>query len=174
MYIILEQQVSLASARAAFLNLQKAIHPVNAQNFLTLDAPQLKRIGFSRQKSGYGINLARLITTGKLDLDHLSSMNDNEVREILIGIKGIGHWTADIYLLMALDRRDIWPSGDLALNNAFRQVKNYSNGFSGEEIKTMAAAWRPWRSVAARILWNYYISERNKNRQRKNPSAGPS
>jgi DNA-3-methyladenine glycosylase II len=118
LHIILEQQVSLASARAAFDRLLAAVSPLTAERFLELDDDTLKAVGFSRQKTKYGRGLARAIIEGRLDLNTLDAMDDASAREELTEIKGIGPWTADIYLLMALRRPDVWPSTDLALASA--------------------------------------------------------
>ena len=157
-HIILEQQVSLASALAAYRKLQAAIGLITAESFLTLDAVELKKIGFSRQKADYCRNLAGLIVRGELAIDELNQKNDDEVRATLITVRGIGNWTIDIYLLMALRRKDIWPSGDLALINALQGVKGLAGKPDQQEIEKITEAWKPWRSVAARILWHYYLS----------------
>jgi DNA-3-methyladenine glycosylase II len=114
-YIILEQQVSLASAKAAFDKLTKAVSPLDPTAFLTLDDPTLKAIGFSGQKGRYCRELAQAVLGGSLDVERLPSLSDEQVRTELVRIIGIGRWTADIYLLMALGRPDVWPRGDLAL-----------------------------------------------------------
>jgi len=158
-HIILEQQVSLASAAAAFRKLQAEIDPVNPENFLQLDDWQLKMIGFSRQKSAYARNLAELIVTNQLNLDELVHKSDGQVNDILIPVRGIGRWTIDIYMLMTLQRKDIWPQGDLALAKAFAKLKNIPPGKNDGEMSLITGQWKPWRSVAARILWHFYLSE---------------
>ena len=158
-HIILEQQVSLASARAAYDRLLAAASPLTPARFLELDDVELKRIGFSRQKTAYGRELARAILSGRLDLAGLERLDDGAVRSELMGIKGIGPWTADIYLLMALRRPDVWPSGDLALANAAQRVKRLVSRPTPGELEGLGADWRPWRAVAARLLWHYYLSE---------------
>lgn len=160
-YIILEQQVSLASARAAFTRLGGALGAITPQAFLTLDDLQLKGIGFSRQKSGYCRGLARSIVNGELDLADLPHLDDAAARGRLLSIRGIGPWTADIYLLMVLLRPDIWPAGDLALMSALRDVKGLAARPAPQEIEAITSAWRPWRAVAARLLWHHYLSIRN-------------
>ena len=114
-WIILEQQVSLASARAAFNKLQGAIERITPQDFLKLNDVELKQIGFSRQKAAYCRGLALAIQNNELDLEGVAHLEDADARAVLLNVKGIGLWTADIYLLMALRRPDIWPAGDLAL-----------------------------------------------------------
>jgi len=158
-YIILEQQVSLASARAAFMRLKEAIK-ITPKNFLTLDDTTLKTIGFSRQKTLYCRILAETILEKGLDLKALSNMNDEDVRATLKNLKGIGDWTVDIYLLMSLLRADIFPQGDLALIVAMQKLKQLPSRPTNDEMKTMAENWKPYRAAAARILWHYYLSER--------------
>jgi DNA-3-methyladenine glycosylase II len=157
-HIILEQQVSLASARAAYERLLAAADPLTPERFLELDEYTLKEIGFSRQKTGYARGLARAIVEGRLGLSALGGMEDEAVQSALMQIKGIGPWTADIYLLMALRRPDIWPRGDLALAVAVQQVKGLEARPTEDELETIGAAWRPWRAVAARLLWHHYLS----------------
>jgi DNA-3-methyladenine glycosylase II len=158
-HIILEQQVSLASARAAYDRLLEAASPLTPARFMELDGAELKRIGFSRQKTAYGRELAGAILDGRLNLAELGTLDDADVRSELMGIKGIGPWTADIYLLMALRRPDVWPSGDLALASAAQRVKGLAARPSPEELDTLGVDWAPWRAVAARLLWHYYLSE---------------
>ena len=157
-HIILEQQVSLASAQAAFDRLVTAISPLTPERFIELDDISLKIIGFSRQKTAYTRHLAELIAQGSLNLDMLSTMDDLHARSVLLQIKGIGPWTADIYLLMALRRPDVWPSGDLALAKALQIVKQLPYRPSPDQLNEIIQEWRPWRAVAARILWHYYLN----------------
>jgi len=157
-HIILEQQVSLASARAAYQRLLAAASPLTPARFLDLDDAALKRIGFSRQKTAYSRELARAVLSGRLDLAELETRDDVTVRSELTQIKGIGPWTADIYLLMALRRPDVWPSGDLALATAAQRVKRLASRPTPDELDALGATWKPWRAVAARLLWHYYLS----------------
>ena len=159
LHIILEQQVSLASARAAHTKLLDIASPLTPQGFLKLDDATLKAVGFSRQKASYGRILARSILERELDLEGLTSMNDADVRSELVKIKGIGRWTADIYLLMVLLRPDIWPSGDLALAVAAQNLKRLKTRPTPDQLDRLALGWSPWRAVAARILWHHYLSE---------------
>jgi len=158
MRIILEQQVSLASAQAAFARLQAAASPLTPKQFLKLDDAALKTVGFSRQKTLYGRNLAHAIVSGSLDLERLAALDDDAARDELVRVKGIGQWTADIYLLMALRRPDIWPAGDRALVVAVHRAMRFRSLPTPSKMESIAAAWRPWRAVAARILWHYYLS----------------
>ena len=158
-YIILEQQVSLASAKAAYEKLLEKAGSITSVNFLKLSDAELRSIGFSRQKTSYCRNLAEAIITGRLNLTELSDLNDAQAKEQLMNIKGIGSWTADIYLLTALGRPDIWPNGDIALASAVQKLKGAASRPSFKELNKMSLKWKPWRAVAARILWHYYLSE---------------
>ncbi|MGZ8754937.1 MAG: DNA-3-methyladenine glycosylase family protein [Acidimicrobiia bacterium] len=158
--IILEQQVSLASARAAYDRLRAVIPAVTPENFLTLDDATLRKAGFSRQKAGYGRFLASALVGGSLDLAVIAELPDEQARDTLIGLRGVGPWTADTYLLIALGRPDVWPAGDIALQAAVRDVKGMPTRPSHDEMVEVAEAWRPWRSVAARILWFHYLGGR--------------
>lgn len=168
LYIILEQQVSLASARAAFDRLLVVASPLTPERLLTLDDATLKAIGFSRQKARYGRELATAILAGSLDLAGLERLDDDAVRVELTRVVGIGRWTADIYLLMALRRPDIWPAGDLALVTAAREVLELPMAPKSDEWVALSAAWQPWRAVAARILWHHYLS---RARTRRTPAT---
>jgi DNA-3-methyladenine glycosylase II len=157
-HIVLEQQVSLASAKAAYDRLVAATGRLVPERFLTLTDAELKAVGFSRQKTAYGRGLAQAILDGRLDLADLDTLDDAQVKRRLTSVKGIGSWTADIYLLMVLRRPDTWPSGDLALATAVRRVKRLRCQPTPERLEGLGDAWRPWRAVAARILWHYYLS----------------
>lgn len=157
-HIILEQQVSLASAKAAYDRLQAAVAPLTPAGFLTLDDDELRRIGFSRQKTAYARTLAAAVATGALDLDALATLPDAHVFAQLTALKGIGPWTANVYLLMALRRPDVWPVGDLALALGWQRVAAVDARPSQPELAQIAARWQPWRAVAARVVWHGYLS----------------
>jgi DNA-3-methyladenine glycosylase II len=157
MHIILEQQVSLASAKASFDRLRRAVSPLTPERFLKLGDARLKACGFSRQKTAYGRNLAKVIVDGHLELSALETMDDQSVRVELLKIKGIGPWTANIYLLTVLRRPDIWPSEDLALAVAAQKLKQLKTRPTPKELESLSMVWKPWRAVAARLLWHYYI-----------------
>jgi DNA-3-methyladenine glycosylase II len=156
LHIILEQQVSLASARAAMDRLLAAASPLSPERLLEFNDAEMKRIGFSRQKMRYARLLALALLDG-LDLAALENMEDDEARSALMALTGVGHWSADIYLLMALRRPDVWPRGDLALVSAAQQVKRLPARPSPEEFEALGDAWRPHRAAAARLLWWYYL-----------------
>jgi DNA-3-methyladenine glycosylase II len=122
----------------------------------------LKSLGVTRQKSSYCINITSAILDDKLDLKSLNKLSDNDAKEMLIRIKGIGSWTADIYLLMALRRSDIWPSGDIALASSMRKIKRLQTYPTNEKQIRIAERWRPYRSVAARLLWQHYLNNKAK------------
>ncbi len=159
---ILAQQVSLESAVAAFGRLEGALGRVEPEGFLTLDDARLRAIGFSRQKAGYARGLAAAIAAGALDLDRLAVAPDDEVRRTLVALRGIGRWTADVYLLFALRRPDAWPSGDLALAKAVRELWGLPALPGWDELDAWAERWRPQRAVAARFLWHDYLSRRGR------------
>jgi DNA-3-methyladenine glycosylase II len=156
--IILEQQVSLASAKAAFDRLLVIASPLTPERFLELDDATLKTAGFSRQKTRYGRALAAAILSRELDLEALDALDDHAVQAELTKVVGIGRWTADIYLLMALRRPDTWPAGDLALATAARYAFGLAATPGTAELEAIGEAWHPWRAVAARILWHFYLS----------------
>ena len=156
-HIILEQQVSLASAKAAFDKLVERIAPLEPASFLKLEDPELKAIGFSGQKGRYCRELAKAVLGGSLDLDGVAPLADDQVRAELTKVTGIGRWTADIYLLMALGRPDVWPRGDLALHKAVQNLKSLEAPLTRIEFEKVGEPWHPWRSVAARVLWNHYL-----------------
>jgi DNA-3-methyladenine glycosylase II len=158
--IVLEQQVSLASARAVYLRLASVVVPFSATRLRRMDDRYLQKAGLTRQKRACCRALADAIASGRLQLKALAAMSDDDARVALMQVKGIGPWTADIYLLMALQRPDIWPRGDLALNNALIKIKNLKGRPTETVLAAIADRWRPWRAVAARILWHYYLAVR--------------
>lgn len=161
--IILEQQVSLVSARAAFLRLQRAIVPFTPERVLAMGETRLKNLGLTRQKTAYCLHLAEAIVSRRLRVSVLGRLNDADVRSQLTGLKGFGPWSADVYLLMALRRPDVWPASDVALATAVTDLRKLPSRPTTEELTAIAEAWRPLRSVAARMLWHYYLSRRRRN-----------
>lgn len=158
-HIILEQQVSLASAQSAFDKLNDAAgDELTPQTFLSFSDSTLKEFGFSRQKAKYGRELSAALANETLSLDTLHRLDDANARDTLMDIKGIGPWTANIYLLMALLRPDVWPSGDLAVKKAIGNIKDLNETPGTEEADEFAQQWKPWRAVATRILWHHYLN----------------
>jgi DNA-3-methyladenine glycosylase II len=160
-HIILEQQVSLASAKAALEKLKQKIGTITAEKVLQLSDAELRACYFSRQKTVYARCLAEAIVTKKLNLKKLGAGTDDEIRIELKKIKGIGDWTVDVYLLFVLQRADVFPTGDLAMMNALKQIKQLPKHTTKEEIITLAECWRPHRSLATMLLWHHYIKTRN-------------
>ena len=158
-HLILEQQVSLASAQAAFDRLVVAIDEPTPRGLLTLDDAQLRAIGFSRQKAEYARDLAVALLDG-FDLDALAGLPDEAVRAELVRLRGIGRWTADVYLTMCLLRPDVWPHGDQALATAAMEIADLPQRPTFTRLGEMAERWRPYRAVAARILWHHYLRVR--------------
>ncbi len=157
---ILEQQVSLASAYAAFKKLQAKINIVTPAKLLLLSDEELRSCYFSRQKIVYARELANAIQSKRINLKKLSQLQDDDIRSQLIQLKGIGHWTIDVYLMHALQRTDLFPLGDIALVNSLKEVKRLPKDISKEEMLAIAEPWRPYRTVAAMILWHAYIKKR--------------
>jgi DNA-3-methyladenine glycosylase II len=159
-HIILEQQVSLKSAKSMLVRLEAAIQPFTPERFLGLGDARLRALGVTRQKSAYLLDLSASIVNGQLDFTKLTRMSDDDVRLLLTKIKGIGSWSADVYLLMAMRRSDIWPAGDLALAVAMKELMGLAARPGPLELERWADQWRPHRAVAARMLWQYYLGSR--------------
>jgi DNA-3-methyladenine glycosylase II len=157
-HIILEQQVSLASALAALNKLRERLKEITPRAFLALTDEELRACYFSRQKTVYTRGLATELLEGRLDLASLETLPDDEVRAKLITLKGVGNWTIDVYLMFVLQRADIFPVGDLAAINALRRVKKLPKDTSKERLLEMVASWQPYRSVATMLLWHLYLS----------------
>ncbi len=160
--IILEQQVSLASAASLFNRLKKNTVPFQPARLLELGEAHLKSCGLTRQKTAYCLHLSASLAEKRLRLTQVARMSDERARAALMEIKGIGAWSADVYLLMALRRPDIWPANDLALIIAATKLRRLDRRPNVNELFQIAEAWRPFRSVAARMLWQYYLAERGK------------
>lgn len=156
MRIITAQQVSASAARAIVARLEDAVRPLSPERFLTIDEPTLRAIGLSGAKIAYARALARDILEGVIDLDGLTHLDDEDAIRHLCQAKGIGRWSAEIYLLFALRRPDVMPAGDLAVRSAFQRLKRLRRPPSEEKLLTHAEPWRPYRSAAARLLWHYY------------------
>jgi DNA-3-methyladenine glycosylase II len=158
---ILEQQVSLASAFAAFTKLKDKIELITPQALLKLSDEELRECYFSRQKVIYARGLATALIDEEISLQQFEFESDDTVRTKLKKLKGIGDWTTDIYLIHALRRMDIFPIGDLALVNALKQIKSLPSTTPKEELIKIAEPWRPYRSIASMILWHHYIQTKN-------------
>lgn len=157
--IILEQQVSLASAKACFDKLAVRIGDVSPIGVMMLSDDELRQVGFSRQKTAYARHLATALLDRTLDLESVANCSDAEAKAHLLSLKGVGEWTSDIYLLMALLRPDIMPRGDIALHAAWSKLAGGPRPNS-DEFVAMAEQWSPYRSTVARLLWHFYLSEK--------------
>ena len=162
LHIILEQQVSLASALAALKKLKEKVINVTPQSVLALSNENLKNCYLSRQKIIYVQHLANVILDGQLNLALLAEKDNDTVRSELTKIKGIGNWSVDVYLMMVLQRTDLFPLGDIALINSVRETKHLSKEIPKQTIADIAAQWKPYQTIAAFILWHGYLKRRNR------------
>jgi DNA-3-methyladenine glycosylase II len=160
--IILEQQVSLGSAAAISARLTASINPFAPEQFRLLGESHLRSLGVTRQKAAYLLHLSSAIAEGELNLSQLNRMSDADAKLELMRVKGIGSWSADVYLLMAMRRADVWPAGDLALAVAVKDLKGLPIRPGPEVLEQLAESWRPHRAVAARMLWQYYLRPKAK------------
>ncbi|MCD8742456.1 DNA-3-methyladenine glycosylase 2 family protein [Mucilaginibacter roseus] len=157
-HIILEQQVSLASALSALNKLRERIQEITPSRLLLLTDEELKACYFSRQKTIYVRYLAEAMLTGEINLKHIATMPDDAVRNCLTTLKGIGNWTVDVYLMFVLHRADVFPSGDLAAVNALKRIKQLPPETTKEAVALIAEQWKPYRTVATMMLWHWYLS----------------
>jgi len=161
--LMLEQQVSLAQARAMYARIATAIGSVTAANVLQLGEVGLRALGVTRQKSAYLAALATQLEGKSIDLEAIAMLPDDDASAALDALHGVGPWTAHCYLLFALRRADVFPSADLALMESVRQLWRLRARPSSEALARRARAWRPHRAVAARLLWHHYLSERGRS-----------
>ncbi len=167
-HIILEQQVSLASALAALNKLRERTGEITPQKIMELSDAELKACYFSRQKTGYARHLAGELLNGGIDLETLPLLPDDEIRKKLTALKGIGNWTVDVYQMFVLQSADIFPLGDLAAVNALKRIKKLPKDAPREKILKIAAGWQPYRTIASMILWHYYLSAPARSAAKKN------
>lgn len=158
--IILEQQVSLAAARTMYRRLEAHLGGMSAGQVAASSVTELREFGLTRQKAGYCHGLALRVLDGRLDLAAAARADDQAGRSALLAVPGLGPWSVDIYWLMALRRPDVWPTGDLALAVALRDLKRLKSLPGTEDQLRLARHWSPWRSVAARMLWTHYLDAR--------------
>lgn len=157
--LIIEQQVSLESAKACFKNLEANIGKILPENILKYSPEELRRFSISKQKASYLIALSNAVVEKTLEIEKLSELTDNEIRNQLIKVKGIGNWTIDIYLMFCLQSKDIIPLGDIAVVNTIKELYSCK---TPEEIKQVSENWKPYKSMATFILWHYYLTKRNR------------
>ena len=162
LHIILEQQVSIDAAAAMHRRLAGLCEPLAPAPFLALDDATLRSCGFSRQKMDYGRRLAALVASGEFDFTRLAAAEDTAALATLVNLKGIGRWSAEIYLIFALGRPDIWPAGDLGLQLAVVECLGLPDRLKEPALREFGEAWRPWRSVAACLFWQSYLHTRGR------------
>jgi DNA-3-methyladenine glycosylase II len=161
-HIILEQQVSLASALGALNKLKEKIIDITPKHLLALSDEEMKACYFSRQKAFYARHLAEEIANNGFNLDDLAQLDNGAVKTRLMKIKGIGDWSTDIYLMMVLNRCDIFPLGDVALLTSVKEIKGLPVHTPTETIALIAEKWKPYQSIAAYILWHSYLCKRGR------------
>ncbi len=157
--IILEQQLSLASAKAHFLKLKNYLHEFSPSELIKLTDEEMRNCQISRQKAKYLRSLSNAILNGDIDLENLKKLKEKDARKLLTSINGIGEWTADIYLMFCLQAKDIFPIGDIAIINTVREL---SDAETKDEIRLLSEKWIPFRSLATYFLWHYYLNKRNR------------
>jgi len=162
LHIILEQQVSIDAAAAMFRRLHGLLGDVTPAAFLTVDEANLRRCGFSRQKAAYGRGLAEAVASGSLDFARLEATPDDDALETLVALKGIGRWSAEIYLIFALGRDNIWPAADLGLQFGVASELGLGTRLTERELREVGERWRPWRTVAACLFWQSYLHARKR------------
>lgn len=161
-HIILEQQVSLASALSALNKLRERVQEITPARVLLLTDEEFRSCYCSRQKTGYIKYLAETIISGHIDLESFTLLPDEEIRKRMLTLKGIGKWTIDVYLMFVLQRADIFPIGDLAAVNALKRIKQLPVNVSREELVQVAGQWQPYRTIATMLLWHFYLSSPKK------------
>jgi len=172
LHIILEQQVSIDAAAAMFRRLHGLCIPLTPEAFLALDDATLRSCGFSRQKMAYGRLLAEAVREGRLDFARLAAASDEDALSNLLQLKGIGRWSAEIYLIFALGRPDVWPAADLGLQIAVGEC--FGRERVGErELREIGERWQPWRTVAACLFWQSYLHARGRTAPHLPPELYP-
>ncbi|MGI9303338.1 MAG: DNA-3-methyladenine glycosylase family protein [Gammaproteobacteria bacterium] len=154
--LVCEQSISLAAADAILSRLETRTGGLTPENVMSLGAAAIQSVGLTRNKAACIAELASATLDGRLELQRLARMDDDEVLKTLTQFKGIGQWTGEIYLLFALMRPDVWPAGDVAIVIAVQRLLDRPERPGPKEAREIGERWRPWRSVAARILWRYY------------------
>ncbi len=158
-HIILEQQVSLASALSALNKLRERLTELTPDRLLLLTDEEMRACYVSRQKTIYLRHLAQALVSGQLNLAELEDMEDADIRAKLTALKGIGHWTTDVYLMFVLQHADVFPIGDLAAVNAMKRVKKLPPDTTKEQLLEISLAWKPYRTIATMLLWHFYLSK---------------
>lgn len=154
--IVMGQQISVAAARAIRTRLEQRVQPLTAESFLAQSEALLRDIGLSRQKATYGRGIAAAAASGAIDFAAIERLPDEAAVAALVTLPGIGRWTAEIYLMFALGRADVWPAGDLAMRAGLQRLKRLRKPLDEKRARKLGEAWRPYRSAAARFLWHFY------------------
>jgi DNA-3-methyladenine glycosylase II len=157
--LILEQQVSIDSAKATFIKLKSKEREIHPKTLLILSDEEFRNLGVSRQKTSYIKALSKSIINNEIDLESLASKSSQQVREELIKIKGIGNWTIDVYLMFSLQAPDLIPLGDIAVVNTIKELLDIHDR---QEMENYVLKWSPYRSFATFLLWHYYLNKRNR------------
>jgi len=165
MSIIVSQQLSVAAADTIFARLKKAVVPFTPERMLATSAEILRACGLSAPKQKHMKTIAAAILDDSLDLKRIRTMRDEDARELLVAVKGIGPWTADIYLMASLGRADIWPVGDVGLQAAVARALKLGKRLNEKQMEKLSQNWRPWRTVAARMFWMHEDSLRREKKQ---------
>jgi DNA-3-methyladenine glycosylase II len=158
-HIILEQQVSIASAKACYEKIKNHLGEITPENMLATEDSELRNCGVSRQKILYLKDLASKVTSGGLDFATFATKPESEIRSELLKIKGVGNWSIEVYLMFCLQSPDIIPLGDIAIKNTIRELYDFH---TFEEMAALSDRWKPYRTIASYILWHYYLKKRNK------------
>lgn len=159
-HIILEQQVSIKAAATMFQRLASHLGSVTPELVQKAGESELRQVGLTRQKARYCVELANRVASGALELLKLDTLDDAQGRSHLLDIPGLGPWTVDVYYMIALRRANVWPQGDLALASALQDIKQLEARPTRDEQLVFAEQWKPWRAVAARMLWMHYLDAR--------------
>ena len=172
LHAIVSQQVSVASAASIWARVEECVDPLTPENFLTKRDSTMRKIGLSRPKEKYCRALSLALVDGTLNLQSLSRRTDEDAMAHLCEVPGIGPWTAEIYLMFCLGKPDIFPAGDIALQNMYRDVAGLEGRPGNKEMAQIAEKWSPWRSIAARVLWTY-LRQMRMQKDAKNAETYP-
>lgn len=155
-HIIVSQQISLTAATSIWKKFTEQLNDISPNNIIRLGEQGLRNIGFTRSKSAAVLNLCQQIMNGTFDIDAMSSMDDNKAKKYIMGLSGFGEWSASIFLIFCLGRPDVWPSGDIALQEATKSLKRLDTRPKTKQMDELSISWKPFRTTAAHLLWHHY------------------
>jgi DNA-3-methyladenine glycosylase II len=158
-HIILEQQVSIASAQACYIKLENHFGKITPEIVINASDDELRSCGISRQKIIYLKDLANKVLSNAIDFKSYTIKSEEQIRKELITIKGVGNWSIEVYLMFCLQSPDIIPLGDIAIKNTLKELYNCQ---TPEEMQLISDQWKPFRTIASYIIWHYYLKKRNK------------